>query len=194
MAQARSVLADGFSRIRGLVHGAVEGLTVDELTFRLDAESNTIAWLVWHLTRIQDDHIAGAAGSAQVWTSDGWDERFALPFEANATGYGQSAEEVGAVRVEAPLLAGYYDAVYARSTQFIDRLDDADLDRIVDTRFDPPVTLGVRLVSVLSDDLQHAGQASFSTRHRAARAMNRSRFRFRERRLPGTECRCSATP
>ena len=37
-----------------------------------------------------------------------------------------------------------------------------DLDRVVDERWDPPVTLGVRLVSVLSDDLQHAGQAAYA--------------------------------
>lgn len=163
MARVTSVLRDGFGRLPGLVHGDVEGLSVEELAVRLDAESNTIAWLVWHLTRIQDDHIAGAdAGSSeQVWISEGWVERFGLPFDPSATGYGQSNEEVGAVRVESALLAGYFDAVYARSTRFIDGLDDADLDRIVDTRFDPPVTLGVRLVSVLSDDLQHAGQAAF---------------------------------
>jgi hypothetical protein len=160
MAQARSVLRDGFSRISGLVRGVVDGLSLDELALRLDAESNTIAWLVWHLTRIQDDHIAHAASSEQVWIADGWAERFALPFDPFATGYGQTAAEVGVVRVEAALLTGYFDAAYAQSTRFIDGLDDADLDRIVDTRFDPPVTLGVRLVSVLSDDLQHAGQAA----------------------------------
>jgi hypothetical protein len=161
MAQARSVLGDGFSRVSGLVHRVVDGLTVVELAFRLDAESNTIAWLVWHLTRIQDDHIADAASSEQVWIADGWAERFGLPFTPSATGYGQSAAEVDAVRVEASLLTGYFDAAYAQSTRFVDGLDDDDLDRIVDTRFDPPVTLGVRLVSVLSDDLQHAGQAAF---------------------------------
>ena len=40
-------------------------------------------------------------------------------------------------------------------------LTDADLPRVVDERWDPPVTLGVRLVSVISDCLQHAGQAAF---------------------------------
>ena len=160
MAREITVLQDGFSRLPGLVHGVVAGLGVDELAFRVDAESNTIGWLVWHLTRIQDDHIAGAAGSAQVWTSDGWAERFALPFDRSATGYGQSADDVGAVRADASLLADYFDAVYARSTQFIAGLDEAELDRIVDTRFDPPVTLGVRLVSVLADDLEHVGQAA----------------------------------
>jgi hypothetical protein len=161
MAQARSVLREGFTRLPDLVHGAVEGLSVDELALRLDAESNSIGWLVWHLTRVQDDHIAGVASSEQVWTAGGWFERFGLPFDPSAHGYGQSAEDVAAVRVEAALLSGYFDAVYAQSLNFIDSLADADFDRVVDPRFDPPVTLEVRLVSVLSDDLQHAGQAAF---------------------------------
>ena len=144
------------------MHGVVDGLTVDELTFRLDAESNTIAWLVWHLTRIQDDHIADAASKRA-----GLDRRrlgrAVRPRRSRptATGYGQSADEVERCASRRHCSPVTYDAVYARSTRFIDGLDDADLDRIVDTRFDPPVTLGVRLVSVLSDDLQHAGQASF---------------------------------
>lgn len=77
------------------------------------------------------------------------------------TGYGQSADDVAAVRVEAGLLAGYYDAVHERTLGYLSGLTDAELDRIVDESWDPPVTLGVRLASVLSDDLQHAGQASY---------------------------------
>jgi hypothetical protein len=130
------------------------------LAVRLDAECNTIGWLVWHLTRIQDDHIADAESSEQVWITEGWVDRFALPFDVSATGYGHSAEEVGEVRPSAELLLGYFDDVYERSIRFVDGLEDADLDRVVDNNFDPPVTLGVRLVSVLSDDLQHAGQAA----------------------------------
>ena len=160
MVKGAAMLRDGWGRLPKLVRGAVDGLSVDELAYRLDAESNTIAWLVWHLTRVQDDHVAGAAASEQVWTSVGWVDRFALPFDASATGYGQSAEEVGEVRVAAPLLLGYFDAVHDRSVQFIEGVADPDLDRVVDARFDPPVTLGVRLVSVLSDNLQHAGQAA----------------------------------
>ena len=63
--------------------------------------------------------------------------------------------------VTSELLVGYLDAVCDRSIAWIATLSDADLDRIVDTRFTPPVTLAVRLVSVISDDLQHAGQAAF---------------------------------
>jgi hypothetical protein len=37
----------------------------------------------------------------------------------------------------------------------------ADLARTVDDRWDPPVTLGVRLVSIADDSLQHVGQAAY---------------------------------
>lgn len=162
MATGADLLIDAFGRIRGVVHAAVEGLTAEQLALRLDGKANSIAWLVWHLTRIQDDHIADVAGTEQVWTSRGWVERFGLPFDPAATGYGQGPDEVAAVRVEsADLLLGYYDEVHDRTTAYVEGHRDADWDRIVDDSWDPPVSLGVRLVSVISDDLQHAGQAAF---------------------------------
>jgi uncharacterized damage-inducible protein DinB len=156
------LLVDGFSRIHQTVHRIVDGLDEERLTARLDPDANTIAWLVWHLTRVQDDHVADLAGTEQVWTKDGWAARFELPFEPATIGYGQSSADVGQVRgVSAEQLAGYHDAVHSASVRYVQSLADADLDRVVDTRWDPPVTVAVRLVSVLSDDLQHAGQAAF---------------------------------
>ena len=156
------LLVDAFSRIRGAVHRAVDGLTTEQLSFRIEPRANSIAWLVWHLTRIQDDHVAGVAQSEQVWVSRGWVDRFGLPFDPRDTGYGHQADEVAAVRVDSgELLVGYYDAVYEQTTRYVERLGDADLARIVDRSWDPPVTLGVWLVSVIADDLQHVGQAAF---------------------------------
>ncbi len=156
------LLADAFGRIKDTVHRVVGGLTEDQLAFRIDDRANSIAWLVWHLTRVQDDHVAEAAGLEQVWTAQGWADRFELPFAASATGYGQRAAEVAAVRPKSPeLLTGYHDAVHDQTVGYVGTLTDADLDRIVDRAWDPPVTLGVRLVSVLADDLQHAGQAAY---------------------------------
>jgi uncharacterized protein DUF664 len=156
------LLVDAFGRIREVVHRAVDGLTAEQLAFRADPEANSIAWLVWHLTRIQDDHLADAFQAEQVWTSQGWVERFGLPFHPRATGYGQRAEEVAAVQVgSGELLVGYHDAVHQQTARLVAGLRDADLDRIVDRSWDPPVSLGVRLVSVAADDLQHAGQAAF---------------------------------
>ncbi len=155
------LLVDAFGRIRGAVHRVVDGLTAEQLTFRVDPEANSIAWLVWHLTRIQDDHLAGVAEAEQAWTAQGWVERFGLPFDPRDTGYGHRADEVAAVQVDSgELLVGYYDAVHEQTIRYVERLSDADLGRIVDRSWDPPVTLGVRLVSVIADDLQHAGQAA----------------------------------
>jgi uncharacterized damage-inducible protein DinB len=155
------VLADSFGRIRDIVHRVVDGLRPDHLTMRLDPEANSIAWLIWHLTRIQDDHIAAIAQTEQVWTSGGWAQRFDLPLNVSDTGYGHTSEQVAAITSTPTMLREYHDAVCNRTLDFVRQLTDAELDRVVDTRWDPPVTLGVRLVSVIADDLQHAGQAAY---------------------------------
>jgi hypothetical protein len=156
------VLADAFGRIKEVVHEAVEGIATEHLHTRLDPRANTIAWLVWHLTRIQDDHIADVAGREQVWTAQDWASRFGLPFPPEATGYGHTPDEVAAVRVGSPdQLLGYYDAVHDETLEFVSGLRGTALNRVVDESWSPPVTLGVRLVSVVADDLQHAGQAAF---------------------------------
>ncbi len=155
------LLTDAFGRIRGVVHDATGGLTEEQLAFRPAGQANSIAWLVWHLTRIQDDHVAGVAGTEQAWTAEGWAGRFGLPYPVSDTGYGHSSAQVAACRADAGLLTGYHDAVYRNTATFVQGRTEPDLDRVVDRAWDPPVTLGVRLVSVISDDLQHAGQAAY---------------------------------
>ncbi|GGL45481.1 mycothiol transferase [Nocardia jinanensis] len=155
------ILTDAFDRIRGVVHDAVDGLDEDALNHRLDPGANTIAWLVWHLTRVQDEHLAELQHTEALWTGRGWYERFALPIDRNATGYGDTPAEVPLISAPPELLIGYHDAVHAQTVRFLAALQDRDLDAVVDTNWDPPVTMGVRLVSVIADDLQHAGQAAF---------------------------------
>ncbi|WP_019929187.1 mycothiol transferase [Nocardia sp. BMG111209] len=161
MATTADVLTDAFGRIREVVYEAVGEFEEADLAYQVDPAANSIAWLVWHLTRVQDDHVSEVAGVDQVWTGQGWFERFGLPIDPHATGYGDGAEQVAVIRTTGKLLTGYYDAVHEQTLRYLATLSDADLDRVVDTRWDPPVTLGVRLVSVISDDLQHAGQAAF---------------------------------
>ena len=155
------LLVDGFDRIRQVIDQTVTGLSPDQLSFVPAPGSNPIGWLVWHLTRIQDDHVADVAALEQVWTAGGFHDRFGLPFDSSATGYGQRPEQVEAVRPSAQLLLDYHHAVFAQSERYLRGLSEADLARVVDESLDPPVTLAVRLVSVLSDDLQHAGQAAY---------------------------------
>src|SRR5579875_3481747 len=145
------LITDAFGRVADAVHGACEGLSADQLAWRADPEANTIAWLVWHLARVQDDHVSAVAGRDQVYRALGWHDRFALPFLDQAIGYGFTAEQVGLVQVaSADVLTGYYDAVHQATVDFVSGLSDGDLDQVVDTSWDPPVTLGVRLVSVVT--------------------------------------------
>jgi len=158
------LLADGFGRVQGLVHRVLSGLPDELLGRRLDPGANSIAWLVWHLTRIQDDHVAAAFGVPQVWAEGGWAARFGLPTGSMEHGYGHNRVQVAAIGeacAESGLLTDYHEAVYAQTIKLISGVSDADLDRVVDASWRPPVTLGVRLVSVINDDAQHAGQAAF---------------------------------
>jgi hypothetical protein len=155
------LLEDAFGRLRGVVRSVLGDADERMLTFRPDSKANTIAWLIWHLTRVQDGHIAELLGAEPLWITDGWADRFDLPFDRHASGFGQSADDVASVRVGADLLGEYYEAVHARTIDYLHGLSDQDFTAVVDTSWNPPVTLAARLVSIVSDDLQHAGQAAY---------------------------------
>ncbi|MCM3882803.1 DUF664 domain-containing protein [Frankia sp. R82] len=155
------LLADAFGRIRDEVRDAVTGLSGLTLGVRVDGSANSIAWLIWHLTRVQDDHVAEVAGLDQVWTAQGFADRFALGLDTSSIGYGHTSAQVDAVQVDDPdLLVAYHEAVHDQTVSYLATLAAADFDRVVDRRWEPPVTLGVRLISVIADDLQHVGQAA----------------------------------
>lgn len=155
------ILIEAFGRIQGLVRRAVEHATEEQLTYQPDPDANSIAWLVWHLTRVMDDHVSELSGTDQDWTAGGWADRFGLPFDPADTGYGHTIEKVRQVKVSGDLLIGYHDAVQASSVSYLRELDPQELDRIIDRNWDPPVSAGVRLVSVIGDGMQHIGQAAY---------------------------------
>jgi uncharacterized damage-inducible protein DinB len=160
--KSSDLLIDGLGRVREVVHEVAAGLTAEQLAYRPVPTANSICWLIWHLARVQDAQIAEVAGREQVWIAQDWASRFGLPPGYADTGYGHSPGEVGAFQVSsAELLTGYHDAVHEQSVAFLGLINDDDLDRIVDERWDPPVSLGVRLISVIDDDAQHAGQAAY---------------------------------
>jgi hypothetical protein len=161
MAMTKDILIDGFGRVRSGVNEVVKGLETDVLTWRADPDANTIAWLVWHLTRVQDDHVAELAGVHDLWSSAGWAERFGLDLADNQLGYGHTSQEVGKVRAPAELLWSYHEDVHAMTTTWLRTFDETGLDEIIDRNWDPPVTVAVRIVSVLEDTLQHVGQAGY---------------------------------
>jgi len=160
--KSNELLLDAFSRIRETVEATLDGLDDGSLALRPAGTGNSIAWLVWHLARVEDVQVADVAGLEQVWFSQDFVGRFGLPLKPRDTGYGHSSDQVDAVRAPAELLLDYYDAVHRQTLGYLQGLGDEELDRVVDTRWNPPVTLGVRLVSTIADCLQHAGQAAYA--------------------------------
>lgn len=156
------LLIESFSRIPPIVDRATADLDAQQLAARPGPGTNTIAWLAWHTARGQDVQIADLADSDQVWTSDGWYDRFELPFGPDEMGYGMSAGDVARVVATSDLLTGYLDAVTARTLTYLQTVTADDLDDIVDENWDPKVTRGARLISIVNDCLQHAGQASYA--------------------------------
>ncbi|MDA0232488.1 MAG: DinB family protein [Chloroflexi bacterium] len=159
---SRDLLTDAFTRVRQLVHSAATGLDRRGLTYRPEPGANSIAWLTWHLTRIQDDHVSEIAGRGQAWVTDGWAVRFGMAPDPGNDGRGHGPEQVAAIAPDSPdLLIAHHDAVSDRTLAYLESVDDNKLDRIIDRSYDPPVSVGVRLVSVISDNIQHAGQARY---------------------------------
>jgi hypothetical protein len=159
---ARDLLLDGFGRIRDGVPEVVDGLSVDELLWRPDADANHIAWLVWHLARQQDDQVAHLAGEQSAWLGDGWIDRFGLPYAPDVHGWSMSSKDVGRFEVVDPGLFGeYHGAVHDRTASLVQDLDAGAYERVIDANWDPPVTVAMRIVSVLDDAMKHLGQAEY---------------------------------
>jgi uncharacterized damage-inducible protein DinB len=159
---AKDILIEALDRLPENVAAAVEGLSPEQLRWVPADGANSVGWLVWHLARVQDSYLAELLGEEQIYLTGDWAPRFALKADPSDTGYGHAPADVQSVRPEsAAVLRDYYDAVHERTLRYLRGLTAEDLDRVVDENWDPPVTLGVRLVSVIDDDAQHVGQAAY---------------------------------
>ena len=159
---ALDILSDGFDRVREGVREVADSLTAAQLEARPAPDANSVAWLLWHTSRVQDAQMAQIVGTPEVWASGGWSERFGLGLDVTDTGYGHTPDQVAAVRgITAEQLVGYHEATAERTREILAGLDERDLVRVLDASYDPPVTVGVRVLSILADDLEHVGQAAF---------------------------------
>jgi uncharacterized damage-inducible protein DinB len=158
----KDLIVDGLERVDEDLRRALTGLSADQLAFRPAEHANSLAWLAWHLTRVEDDHVSELAGRPQAWIEDGWHARFAKRADPTDTGFGYGPRQVATIRPDGPqILIDYHTAVHARALEYVKILTCEALDRIIDTSWDPPVTVGVRLVSVVNDCTQHVGQMAY---------------------------------
>ena len=77
-AAVRELLRDSFTRLIEHVEDLTDGLTDEVAFFRPTGTANSIAWQIWHSARVQDAQLCDIAGIEEVWTRDGWVDRFGL--------------------------------------------------------------------------------------------------------------------
>jgi len=162
MQPAAGLALECLDRVHELIPAVLDGVSPEDAAWRPNPGSNSVGWLVWHLLRIEDDHLCGIGDREQVWLAHGWQQKAGLAYRPSATGFGMSAAEVGRFAVsDVATLTGYGADVHALARDVLGGLGADDLDRVIDTRFDPPVTVEVRLVSIIVETAQHVGQAAY---------------------------------
>lgn len=157
------MLSDGYGRVLEVLERALDGLTEDDLNWQPRPDCNSIGWLTWHLTRGQDGQIASLMDEEQLWTRDGWHAKFGRPADAQDSGFGHTPQDVAAFKSpDTKTLLDYHRAVLERSRRYFPTLSNTDLDReLNEPWFQPLPTVGVRLISILGDNLEHAGQVGY---------------------------------
>lgn len=159
----QELLIDGYGRVAEALKEALDGMSQDDLNRQPHPGSNSMGWLAWHLTRVQDDHVSDLMGKKQLWLTGGWHSRFNREPDPKDVGFGHTSEDVAAFRSpDVSTLLEYPHAVTERTKRYITSLSARDLDRELDEPWYQPLpTVGVRLISILADSLQHVGQVAY---------------------------------
>ena len=160
--EAAGLVLDALGRVRDMVRNALEDLSPQDL---LASPQPHIAWLVWHLSRVQDANFSGLLDKPQLWVADGWHERFNMPPDPKdyGSGHRQTRAQVDAFNItDKPLLLAYLDAVFAQTKDYLATVTNADLNRVLnEPQYQPLPTLSIRLASVINCNTRHAGQIEY---------------------------------
>src|SRR3990172_9915677 len=125
--ESAGLVLDSLGRVRDMVREALKDLSPEEL---LAAPKPHIAWLVWHLSRVQDANFSGLMERPQLWIADGWHTRFAMPLDPKdyGSGHRHTPAQVEAFTVtDKQLLLDYLDAVFARTKNYLSTLSNTNL-------------------------------------------------------------------
>ena len=163
MTAAQQLLEDLARRPAETAGLVLDGLGLQEAHTQPGGIHSSIVWLIWHAARQEDVQVAQLTGREQVWTAGDWAQRLGIDRGPEDFGFGDSAQDVGAVTTRSlEELAAYLTAVTEESVRYATALSDDDLAEVIDDSYDPPVTRGVRLISTFEDASTHLGQAAYA--------------------------------
>ena len=156
-------IAQSLRQVRTRLLASCEGLTQEQVLWRPLPHANSIGFILWHMTRAEDDRAASLMGSSPLWESQGWYERFGRSDDASDRGRGHTSDEVREFRPPGvDVLPGYYKAVRGRTDAFLGAVSAEDLDKPVQNLAgDGTVPMRVRLEMTVVDNIQHSGQIAY---------------------------------
>lgn len=155
------VLNNLLSQNRDMIEKALEGLTEEELYKQPNDQCNSIGWLVWHIARAEDGLISSVNQSPQIWTEQGWNEKFGLG--AEESGYGHGPKELAAFRAPSiENLKAYSKAAEDKASSYIESLSAADMDKQVPAMDGEGTTVQATWLGVVVNEaLVHGGQIAY---------------------------------
>jgi len=158
--KAIELIAASLEESREYVAQAVAGLTPRELAFRPKPHSNSIAFLLWHVTRGEDFWISGILlGEKQLYESGGWCKKFCTP--PMDSGFGYDVAKLDAWPVPSlSLLKGYAAAVREKTLAYLKSLTAAELDKPRDFGWRKGTT-GSALAHLITEVAEHSGQIGY---------------------------------
>jgi hypothetical protein len=161
--EVNEMLAGAYGGILRTLQYTLEGLTQEDMNWQPKPDCNSIGWLAWHPIRFQDIQISDFTGQEQLWIKDKWYEKWGRKPDPRETGGAMKPEDLAKFKSpDAKTVLAYVTAVSERTQQYFKTLKKEDLDKVMEkVPFKPPPTVGMMLSIILSDGLQHAGQASY---------------------------------
>ena len=160
MSTFKEAIQSGLEEYLQALTRALEGLTPTEIRWQATPHTNHIAWLVWHMARVEDGWVSRLRRGPTVWQADGWAARFHMD-PTGSGGAGHTMEEVRAMpEIPLPDLMAYFDAVRAVTRQYLEQATDADLSREYPRARGGVVTGSWIVGHILVEESQHTGQVA----------------------------------
>jgi uncharacterized damage-inducible protein DinB len=163
MAAVEGVLS-ALERNWEMVDATLAGMDDAILARRPTDQCNSIAWLLWHMTRVVDTFVhTRLQVQPQVWIRDGWYAKFGMDPDPDNRGVGWTATQVAQwVPPAKDVQAGYYEAIKQATRAYLATLSDTDLEvRRVIPPVPEPRTVAAALGQMTWDNVAHGGQIAY---------------------------------
>ncbi len=147
-----------------MVDSAMEGLDQETIN-RIPAEQcNSIAWILWHMSRVVDTFVNTRFQSRpQLWIAGGWHQRFGMGDDPDDRGVGWTMEQVASWSPpDLSVQLGYHQAVREAAAGYLSSATEADLAEVkVIPPAPEPRTVANALGQMVWDAVAHGGQIAY---------------------------------